>query len=92
MEIGIKCEIHSCTIEVLKIFLSNYFLDSDFDLVEKSFQARIDAQYYVNREVPDENYNLIIKSTPLFLVKCKNIILTEKEIDDIRKKFLSKQS
>jgi len=89
MKIGVKCEIHSCTIEFAKRFLKKYFSAEDFELVDKAFSARIDSQYYVNREVPDENYNLIIKKTPAFLVKCKNIVIEQEEMNKIRKQIAS---
>ncbi len=89
MKIGVKCEIHSCTIEFVKRFLKEYFSTEDFELIDKAFSARIDSQYYVNREVPDKNYDLIMKKTPAFLVKCKNIILKQKEINEIRDKISS---
>lgn len=84
MKIGIKCEIHSCTIEFTKRFLKDHFSSEDFLLIDKAFSARIDSQYYVNREVPDKNYDLIMKMSPSFLVKCKNIVLEQKEIKSIR--------
>lgn len=89
MKIGVKCEIHSCTIEFTKRFLKTYFSYEDFELIDKAFSARIDSQYYVNREVPDQNYNLIMKKAPEFLVKCKNIVLEQKEIMDIRNQVAS---
>lgn len=87
MKIGIKCEIHSCTIECSKRFLKYYFSDGDFYFIDKAFSARIDSQYYVNKNVPDANYELILKTTPLFLVKCKNVIITQQEINEIREKI-----
>ena len=89
MKIGIKCEIHSCTIEFTKRFLKNHFTPDDFELIDKALSARIDSQYYVNREVPDQNYDLIMKKTPAFLVKCKNIVLEQKEIIEIRARISS---
>lgn len=89
MKIGIKCEIHSCTIEFTKRYLKDYFTPEDFELVDKAFSARIDSQYYVNRQVPDLNYDLILKKTPRFLVKCKNIVLEQKEIIEIRARVSS---
>lgn len=88
-KIGIKCEIHSCTIEFAKQFLREYFNDEDFDFIEDSLKARIDSQYYVDRTVPDSQYNKMIKLVPEFLVKCKSILLklNEKKINEIRKKF-----
>ena len=87
MKMGVKCEIHTCTIEFAKRFLKKHFTTEDFDLLDKAFRARNDSQYYVNREVPDGNYQLIMKKTPAFLVKCKNIILEQKEINEIREKI-----
>jgi len=87
MKLGIKCEIHSCTIEFAKVFLSKYFTSEDYKLIDKAFSARIDSQYYVDKKVPDKKYNIIVKRTPLFLVKCKNIVVEQKEIAYIRTKF-----
>jgi uncharacterized protein (UPF0332 family) len=84
MKIGIKCEIHSCTIEFAKRFLNKIFSKEDFGLIEKAFSARIDSQYYVNREVPDKNFVIIMKKTPAFLVKCKNAVIKQNEIEYIR--------
>ncbi|MFH1439087.1 MAG: HEPN domain-containing protein [Candidatus Woesearchaeota archaeon] len=89
MKIGIKCEIHSCTIEFAKRFLTKYLSIEDFELIDKAFSARIDSQYYVNREIPNQNYDIIMKKTPAFLVKCKNILLEEEEIKYIIKQITS---
>jgi len=89
MKIGIKCEIHSCTIEFTKRFLKDHFTSEDFELIDKAFSARIDSQYYVNREVPNENYDLILKKAPAFLVKCKNIVFEQKGIENIRDQISS---
>ena len=89
MKIGIKCEIHSCTIEFTKKFLGDYFNLENIELIEIASSARIDAQYYVNRKVPDKNYSLILEKTPEFLVKCKNLTITPSEIKKIRAKILS---
>jgi len=43
MKIGVKCEIHSCTIEFAKRFLKKYFSAEDFELIDKAFSARIDS-------------------------------------------------
>ena len=88
-KIGIKCEIHSCTIEFAKRFLGEFFSEEELDFTEDSLKARIDSQYYVDRTVPDEQYNKMIKKAPEFLVKCKSILirLNEKKINEIRKEF-----
>ena len=89
-KIGIKCEIHSCTIAFTKRFLREFFSEEDFDFAEDSLKARIDSQYYIDRTVPDEQYNKMVKNAPEFLVKCKSILikLNEKKINEIRKEFL----
>jgi len=89
MKLGVKCEIHSCTIEFAKRFLKEYFEESELDLTEDSLKARIDSQYYINRRVFDEQYNKMIKKAPEFLVKCKSVLikLNENKINEIRYKF-----
>lgn len=86
MKIGIKCEIHSCTIEFAKRFLKDYLNKEYLDLLEEALKARIDTQYYVNRDVPDKQYHEILKQAPIFFTKCKNILLkiTQKNIESIR--------
>ena len=88
-KIGIKCEIHSCTIEFAQRFLKEFFSEEELDFTEDSLKARIDSQYYVDRTVPDEQYNKMIKKAPEFLVKCKSILikLNEKKINEIRMGF-----
>ena len=89
MKIGVKCEIHSCTIKFAKRFLKSHFTPQDFELIDKAFSARIDSQYYVSRQVPDQNYDSIMKRTPAFLVKCKNLVIDQKEIIEIRARISS---
>ncbi len=88
MKIGVKCEIHSCTIELAKQFLNKHLTKEDFELIDKAFSARIDSQYYVNREVPNKNYELILKNAATFMIKCKNMNLKEEEINTIRNKIM----
>lgn len=87
--IGIKCEIHSCTIEFAKQFLNEYLSEEDFEFIDDSLKARINSQYYVDRTVTDYQYQKMIKLAPEFFVRCKSILLklNEKKINEIRKKF-----
>lgn len=89
MKIGMKCEIHSCTIEFMKIFLEKYFTAQDTQLIEDSLSARIDAQYYVDRVIDDNIKNQMIKKASQFHLTCKEIItkITAKEIIHIREKL-----
>lgn len=90
MRVGIKCEIHSCTIEFMKQFLQGYFNEDDFFLIKKSMKARIDTQYYSDRDISKSQYSNMISQAPLFLVKCKEILfgLTNKNVEDIRNKIV----
>lgn len=89
MKIGVKCEIHSCTIEFVKIYLKEYFSEQDLDFTSDSLKARVDSQYYIDRAVPDKQFNLMIKKAPEFLVKCKALLvkLNEKKVNEIRREF-----
>lgn len=92
MKIGVKCEIHSCTIEFAKNLLKDYFEEQEVEFLADSLKARVDAQYYVNREVPDKQFEEMVKKAPLFLIKCKGIILklTEQKINEIRNNIKKK--
>jgi uncharacterized protein (UPF0332 family) len=89
MKIGIKCEIHKCTLEFMKVFLKKYFSENDIKLLKKSFTARNDVQYYTDRIVSDEFFVKMMKNTPLFLIRCKEIVnrMNESEIKTIRKRL-----
>src|SRR3989344_2927893 len=89
MKIGVKCEIHSRTIAFAEVFLKEYITKDEIELLNKSMKARIDIQYYTNRNVSDSLYNEMIKKAPRFIARCKDIInkLTEKEIQEIRSKI-----
>ncbi len=91
MKLGVKCEIHSCTIEFAKRFLREYFEETELDFIGDSLKARVDSQYYTDRTVPDKQYNKMIQKTPEFLVKCKAILikLNEKKVNKIRDIFQS---
>jgi uncharacterized protein (UPF0332 family) len=86
MKIGIKCEIHSCTFEFARRFLTDYFTGDEFSFFEDALEARINAQYYVDRKVPDEQYERLLERTPEMLVKCRGIVqqINEKKINEIR--------
>ena len=89
IKLGVKCEIHSCTIEFVKRFFNEYFEETEINFIEDSFKARIDSQYYIDRTVPDEQYNKMIQESPEFMLKCKTVFikLNEKKINKIREEF-----
>lgn len=83
-KIGIKSEIHECSIEFLKFF--DYFNKEDIFLIEKLKKNRIDSQYYL-KEIDLTNkiqvFNFIIKAKIFFYE------LNSNEINAIRKKIQS---
>jgi uncharacterized protein (UPF0332 family) len=91
MKIGVKCEIHVCTILFAEKFLKDSFTKEDIDFLNESMKARIDSQYYVNKEVDDEMYDEMIKRAPEFVLRCKTINskITEKKISEIRDRLVN---
>jgi hypothetical protein len=84
-KIGIKCEIHECSIELFKDILK----EINFELKEDSFAKlinlkgkRIGVQYYLEKP---ENVNE--KEIADFILTCKQIYsqISKKDITDIRK-------
>ena len=89
MKIGIKCEIHSCTIEFMKKILMGFYLEDDLKTIKKAFDIRNIAQYYVDKIVLKEDADYIMEKAPLFFNKSKEILtkLNEVDIKGIREKI-----
>ena len=83
MKIGIKSEIHSCTIEVIKLLEQEKFLDFNLSkILEDDKELRIDNQYYLkNRPVDFDS-----KKISSMLLKVRSLLdsLTEEQITKIR--------
>ncbi len=86
MKIGIKCEIHSCTLEFMKTLLQDFYSKEDFKIIKRAFEVRNTSQYYVDKIIADEDVNFIMDNAPYFLTKSKEILskLNEKDILKIR--------
>lgn len=84
--VGVKCEIHTCTFEFMKSFLTESFSKDECSFLEKAYTARKDATYYVNRKISDQTTIEIIKKAPLFVVKCKSVLekINENKIKSVR--------
>jgi len=89
MRLGIKCEIHSCTIEFMKKALTGYYSKEDIKIIKKAFDARNIAQYYVDKTVLEEDSDYIMEKAPLFLNKSKEILAktNERDVKEIREKI-----
>jgi len=89
MKIGIKCEIHSCTLEFMKKMLIEFYSEEDVKIIKKAFDARDIAQYHADEIISEEDSNYIMKKAPLFFNKSKDILarINERDITRIREKI-----
>lgn len=80
MRCGIKCEIHDCTIELMKLF---DFSDDDIMFMIDLKKKRVKVQYYLKKEIVD------IEKVKTFIVKCRKILedLNANDINEIRGKL-----
>ncbi len=86
MKIGIKSEIHNCTLAVCRLLEKEKILPKGtYRKLEKDKQLRIDNQYYLKNKKVDINMDEMVN----FVLSVKNIIssLTLEEINSIRKKI-----
>ena len=75
MKIGVKCEIHKCSIEFMKKFLMNFYNPEDVGLIKTAFEFRNDLQYYPGKLVDKNKLRLVKKGALDFLVKTKKIFM-----------------
>ena len=89
MALGIKCEIHQCTIKFCEIFLNKFFTKLDFKFINNSFKLRNIAQYYVDKIIDNKEINQLIKNVPYLVAKSKEVLigLNENNVEEIRTKF-----
>lgn len=82
MKLGIKCEIHDCTIELLKYLSKGINITKEqLEFIEELKKKRIDVQYYLK-----EPKEIDEKKVADFLLTIKKIIneLDNDKIDKIR--------
>lgn len=77
---GIKCEIHECSIALMKFF---GFSNSDIDFIKELKTDRTNAQYYIDKEFKVGDLNKVKD----FVLKCKKIF-NEENFKEIRKKII----
>ncbi|MEA3378985.1 MAG: hypothetical protein U9Q69_05115 [Nanoarchaeota archaeon] len=73
LKVGVKCENHTCTLELMKNFFLTYFTKEDVKLIKDSMGLRIEAQYYLDKKISQLKYRTLIKKSPYFIIKCKDI-------------------
>ena len=86
MRLGIKSEIHSCTIEILKFLEEEKIVEKGIaKMLENDKELRIDNQYYLKNRKVVVNYDNLRD----LILKMKEIIntMSNEKIDEIRKKI-----
>lgn len=87
MKIGVKCEIHDCTIELIKFLEEfNLFPKEAYKLLSLDKKLRIDNQYYLKNIKVQINYNSLLE----FILNIKKRInsISIEEVKSIRTKLL----
>jgi uncharacterized protein (UPF0332 family) len=82
MKIGIKCEIHDCTIALMEML---GFDEKEIKFLDSLKKERVDVQYYLKASSLSIDKNKILE----FLNKCKEIIkdMNDDKINKIRTKI-----
>ena len=91
MKLGVKSEIHSCSITFMRYALKGYFDESDVKVLERAFESRIDHQYYVTKIPKAENLDELFESAILFYEKSQNVLIKidENFTSSVRKRIRS---
>ncbi|MCK5625197.1 HEPN domain-containing protein [Candidatus Pacearchaeota archaeon] len=87
MKIGVKCEIHSCTLEFMKKVLTEFYSEEDVKIIKKAFDVRNIAQYYVGKVILKEDSDYILRKALSFINKSRDVLekINEKDIKELRK-------
>lgn len=88
-KIGIKCEIHACSIKFMEAFLLKFYTKDEVELIRKAFDARNTIQYYADRVVDKKDIEEVMSKAPDFVGKSREIIikLNENNIKEIITQF-----
>ena len=87
MKIGVKSEIHDCTITVAKLLAENGSLNQNLiDDITEAKQTRIDTQYYVEKQLSQTAIKSNVKAARKFVLETEKTIenLTTEQISSIR--------
>jgi uncharacterized protein (UPF0332 family) len=87
MKIGIKSEIHDCTIAIAKLLAQKGILNEDLvNDISTSKQIRIDTQYYVERELNKASIKRNATNARKFVLRVEKAIenVTPDQIETIR--------
>jgi uncharacterized protein (UPF0332 family) len=88
-KIGVKSEIHDCSIALMCYLFSDIFDKKFFNELEEAKQQRVNVQYYTERTIIDSDYNKNISSVADFVLNVEKAIsqLSSRKISEAREKL-----
>lgn len=94
LRVGVKCEIHSCSLTFMEELLKGLYNDKDILMIKKAFSARIDLQYYANRPVNEDTIAQVKGYCKEFFLKTKDMLikLKETQVNEIRNALLKQRN
>jgi uncharacterized protein (UPF0332 family) len=90
MKIGVKSEIHDCTINVANLLADNGILTLNMvEDIAKAKQTRIDTQYYVESELSPKVIQRNVEAARKFVLETEKTIdnITAEQIEAVRAKL-----
>lgn len=78
LSIGVKCEMHACSIEFMKKFLVPPYSKKDLVMIKKAFVNRNNLQYYVDRPVKQVDIDITKAYCKKFYTATRKILATAK--------------
>jgi len=87
MKLGIKSEIHDCSIAIARLLARNGILERNLVAdISKAKETRIDVQYYVTRELEQEKIRRNVESARKFVLELEKTIesITTSQIKSVR--------
>lgn len=93
MKIGVKCEIHACSLLFMEKFLKKFYSEKDIEMINEASKARGDLQYYPDRGVLDSTINRVSKYASDFYTNTITALskLKESDIKLIRDELLKQK-
>lgn len=87
-KIGIKSEIHDCSIAIARLLAENGILGEDLvNDISNSKQVRIDTQYYVGIELNQASIKRNVENARKFVLEIEKVIenMTPDQTENLRK-------
>jgi uncharacterized protein (UPF0332 family) len=90
MKLGIKSEIHDCSITVARLLARNEILTPNLAAdIAQAKQTRIDTQYYVTKELNQEEIKRNVEAARKFVLEIQKSIeeISTEQTNNIRNKL-----